>query len=304
LPLALAAPAVAALLLFVVPQSVTADLRSELPFAGYRALATLVDGEREAYFTTIHTAPDDTGPIGKGHQCSYDVSATSDGKLDCLMSSGFERPVLVIGDSQGRDLFHALRLGFPKSNFVLLHESGCPPIEYEVRPARKCFVGLNGLTPQILDVLDPSAIVLASHWPSTSLGPLEDMLTRLNRTGTNVIVTGPGPAFRRSIVAVLRTRTNGGPEFGLQGRIPVTELSADIFQIGRKLSEISAMQGAIYLERASQFCNGDGCLALVPPKDDSLMFWDNQHLTISGLEWYGNSLRSIKWLSELLRQPN
>jgi peptidoglycan/LPS O-acetylase OafA/YrhL len=304
LPLALTPPAVAVLLLFAVSQDVTEGLRSGLPFAGYRALATLVDGEREAYFTTIHTAPDDAGPIGKGHQCSYDVSATSDGKLDCLISSGFERPVLVIGDSQGRDLFHALRIGFPNTNFVLLHESGCPPIEYEVRPARKCFIGLNSLIPQILQVLDPSAIILASHWPSNSFEPLVDMLSRLNHRGTKVVVVGPGPVFRSSIVSILRGRFNSVAEFGWRGRIPVTELSADIFQIGSKLSEISARQGAIYLERASQFCNGDGCLALVPPRDASLMFWDNQHLTISGLEWYGNSLRSVEWLAELLRQPN
>src|SRR5690606_14237689 len=91
----------------------------------------------------------------------------------CLSGSPFKAPVIVIGDSHGRDVFQAMRRAFPSIDFVLYHQSGCAPATYRLSSDTKCFPGLEA-TLKAADQNGASAVILASHWPARGQSHLDE----------------------------------------------------------------------------------------------------------------------------------
>ncbi len=260
--------------------------REALPMESYRFLQDIADGEREAYVATIHSSTASDGPITSGIQCSYDETHDLDTLARCLVAPGFSAPVLVIGDSQGRDVFHALRAGFPGRDFLLLHQSGCAPAEQKQDAKRDCFPGLSELLPRALTETGAAAVVLASHWPPGTPEALGTTLDLLSGREESAVIVGAGPVFRISVPAQLRQMGVTAETLSPDIRLPASAFRFDIGSINAALATLSADRGIAFVDRLGAFCTEQGCAAFVPG-DRHLTLWDNQHLTLTAILWYG-----------------
>jgi hypothetical protein len=74
-----------------------------------------------------------------GFPCSYDSGNSLDRIVTCLTAQATDFSVLVIGDSIGRDTLHALRIGYPDVNIIMLHQSSCPPADVAWPNSSHCF---------------------------------------------------------------------------------------------------------------------------------------------------------------------
>lgn len=267
--------------------------RSVIPLLEYRILEGLSDGEREEYMLTVHTSKRAEGRITRGVQCSFDETKSQEELLSCLKSADLTNPVLVVGDSHGRDVFHALRTGFPSVDFMLLHQSGCAPADAPRNSKVRCFPGLHGLLEHVFDEIEVSTVVLASHWPLKGVENVDPTLSMLSRLNLSTVVIGPGPNFGVSVTSMLRRSGIRESQNISEIRLDMKEFKFDITKSDRELASKLAEFDMVYISKLNIFCEKETCLAFVPNQEKRLMFWDNQHLTISGIEWLGTVLATV-----------
>lgn len=273
-------------------------LREMLPLANYRVVRDVADGERDEYMATIHSSSAPEGVVSRGIQCSYDDTTDIRRLRRCLSDAGFASPVLVIGDSQGRDVFHALRRAFHDHDFVLLHQSGCAPAEQPKGTGRECFLNLSALLPQVISDLSPSLIVLASSWPTGSPATIGETIDLVDGSGAPILVVGAGPVFRSPVPSQLRAIDLTNEAQWDVMRISALDLRYDIVGINAQLSSMARLRGIPFFDRYSTICDEVSCRAFVP-QGRRLMIWDTQHLTIPGILWLGDEMRRSSELKRM-----
>lgn len=282
----------------VVRTDAFSDFRMLLPGASQRYVRDLSQGAREEYMETVHTSKVDGKRITRGIQCSLDEPTPADITVECLKRSGYRRPVLVIGDSHGRDTFHALRIGFPKTDFVLLNHSGCAPAEYIPYGTKVCFPDLFPMLEALLAKMPADAVVLSAQWAENGIAKMGATLEFLSRKGVRTIVVGPTPTFRLSAPALLVQ--SGVTRADADTRLKPADYLFDIERSDRLLHAQAAAANLPYIEALGSFCDISGCLAFVPGKDGALMFWDNQHLTVDGMFWLGDVFAKNRAFRQIL----
>lgn len=273
-------------------------VRTKLPLANYRIIRDFADGERDLYMATVHNSLAPEGVITRGVQCSYDDTADIEVLERCLAAAGYKEPVLVIGDSQGRDVYHALRQAFPARPFLLLHQSGCAPVEQPEGIGRACFRNLSQLLPRLISNLRPSSLVLASSWPVGSPATVTPTIELIRATNTPVAVVGAGPVFRTLVPNQLRAIDVTSQSRWDDIRVSSLDQRYDVVGVNRQLAAVARAIGIPFIDRYAEICDAESCRAFVPKKN-RLMIWDNQHLTISGIQWLGNALRDSLDLQRL-----
>jgi len=271
---------VAALLWGAVRTPAMDAMRATLPLDDLHDLLEDARVEREDYLAIRTTGENDQGLISRGAQCSFDNEVSASDVLDCAAQQAFDKPVvLVVGDSHGRDTFHSLRLAYADYDFLMIYNSGCPPMEF-----RDCFPGLHQLLTDVRDVHDVRAIILSSRWKMRGNADATSILTYLSEQDIPSAVIGPGPTFNTTL-PFLVFRESRGSDDGPELRLSQRNFDFDISRIDRELAERAAATGIPYLRKMGEFCDKSGCRAYVPGSDDTLMFWDNQHLTIGAIRW-------------------
>lgn len=273
----------------VVQTDVFREAQMLLPGASQRYVRDLSYGQRDEYMKTVHISEVDGDRITRGVQCSMDGRVSEEDTVNCLIGDEHRQPVLVIGDSHGRDTFHALRLGFPQTDFILLHHSSCSPAEYALPSRNKvCFPGLLRILDAFLKEIPVEIVVLSSQWAEIGIENLDSTLEFLSGKEVMTIIIGPTPTFRLWAPALLVQGGLTGTSADIQ--LKPADFQFDVEKSDRLLRNKIAGAGVSYVAVLHNFCDTSGCLAFVPGKDRILMYWDNQHLTVDGMFWLGDIL--------------
>ncbi len=288
-----------AALAFALP----ASWRVGLPLGEYRRVLDLVDHELALYEPTIHSAPESPA---RGVQCSVDHVATASRTVagaalaDCLAAITTPETVLVIGDSHGRETFHALRAAFPERQFALLHESNCPPVDYETQPGVWCFAGLaEGL--KRAGLRPGGTVVLSSRWPRDGVERMGETAEVLRGLGQNAILVGMGPYLRipmPNLLRVGRARADAAGDL----RLPLEGLKfrQDSVATEAALASLAEKEGWLFVPKYPEFCNESGCLVEIPGQPGALLLLDGQHMTVAGMRWYAGRLAANPAIAALL----
>lgn len=273
--------------------------REYLPFHEARMIGGLAEGPRDEYLAQM----DLIGTDGRHGLCSLDQYETVLQSLDCIATAvenaadGTTQPILVIGDSHGRDMFLTLGYAFPDAHLVMLHQSGCAPSVYSPRANRNCFPDLNEQLTEVLSRVQPRLVVLAAHWPNEGIAPTEQTLLSLDAWGGNVAIIGPGPKFQNHTVGLIKGLGLRFEDLTTETRLPV-RFAFDVYGSRDALTEIAQTTGTYVYDRLSVLCDTDGCRAFVPGEELALMNFDDQHLTPAGMQFLADDMRADRQLRD------
>ncbi len=256
--------------------------RAVLPMGDVRLINNMGDAARADYLDRMLT----DGVDGRAGICSLDDIGNVAPVIPCLAKARDEAPILVIGDSHGRDMFHALRDGLPGQPLLLLHQSSCAPADYQRSQNEHCFTGLTEGIADIVAKTKPALVVLASHWPGNAMEAVGITMDQLDALGVPMVVIGAGPVFKSSGPGLLRQAGMGGEALTPEMRLPL-KFKFDVVASDKAVRALAKARGIAFVDRYAQFCDEASCRAFIPGKDMSLIFWDRQHLTLPAMKWYG-----------------
>lgn len=270
--------------------------RQYLPFHETRVIGALAEEPRSEYLAQM----DAMGTDGRRGLCSLDEYKTVLQTIDCLVTAvqndgdDSRQPILIIGDSHGRDMFRTLGYAFPDANLIMLHQSSCAPSEYS-----GCFADLNEGFEQVLETVQPHLVVLASHWPAAGIAPTARTLSILKTWGGEVAIIGPGPKFRNHTVGVIQSLGIPFGELSTAALLPAS-FALDVHGASDALTDMAQSAGIYVYDRLSVLCDADGCLAFVPGEELVLMNFDSQHLTQAGMQFLAEDMKMDRQLRDLV----
>ena len=266
--------------------------RAHLPMHDVRIIGALAETPRSEYLS--HMA--EMGIDGRNGLCSLDQYKTVSDALDCLAvaanhaQAGSKQPVLIIGDSHGRDMLRALGYAFSDLNLVMLHESGCAPAAYSTTSNQNCFPDLNDKLAEVLRIVNPRLIVLASHWPVQGIAPTARTLDLLKSWDINVLIIGPAPQFQNPVVNVIHASGLQYKDLTPETRLPA-HFTFDVYGASDAVNRMAQDAGVYVYDRLSVLCGPEDCRAFVPGDDLDLLYFDNQHLTQAGMRFLAKDMK-------------
>lgn len=244
------------------------------------------NGKSAAYSAATHA----------GWTCSYDKSNSVDRLVHCLIAqAGKENTILVMGDSIGRDTLHALRIAFPRQQYIMLHASGCPP----GKPT--CFRDLPEILSRIKASITVKAVFMNFRYRPVDYLNVERGIDAAKGLTPNVFLFGISPMFTQSMPDYIKS---------LKSRqMPPMAISADTGMIrwdyGRLLDaarNIAKKHEAVFVNVFPFFCpQRDTCRLWVDDRYGRPIFWDNQHLTPEGIRSFAEYLRRLPELQIFLK---
>jgi len=275
--------------------------RQYLPFHETRVIGALAERPRSEYLAQV----DAMGTDGRRGLCSLDEYKTVLQTIDCLVTAvqnagdDSKQPILIIGDSHGRDMFRTLGYAFPDANLIMLHQTACAPSEYSKRANSICFPDLNEGFEQVLETVQPHLVVLASHWPAAGIAPTARTLSILKTWGGAVAIIGPGPKFRNHTVGVIQSLGIPFEELSTAALLPAS-FAVDVHGARDALTNMAQSAGIYVYDRLSVLCDAAGCLAFVPGEELVLMNFDDEHLTQAGMLFLAEDMKTDRQLRDLI----
>lgn len=231
-----------------------------------------------------------------GWTCSYDKSNTISRIETCLSSQAKERNVLVMGDSIGRDSLHALRIAYPKLNFIMLHQSSCPPGE---NVSSNCFMQMKEILTKIAPSINPEAVILNFRYRPTDWSNVEPGIAAAKMITDNVYLLGVSPMYSKKISEYVKVL-----KFNESLPIFVTRENDEMSQwdyrdLSIKAKKMAEKNGVHFVNVLDFFCPNQNCRLWIDDKVGTPLLIDEQHLTDAGIHEYANYLKSVTELQSL-----
>lgn len=232
-----------------------------------------------------------------GWTCSYDKRNTRKNLVDCLKSQSNQNNILVIGDSIGRDTLHALRIAYPQKNFVMLHQSGCPPIARQINNNKFCFLDMNSVISEAAKMVKFEGIVMAYRFRPSEWEVVAPGIPYLRTISNSVVWIGASPVFSKPVGEYISSSSS----FPSRVSTSATDMLAwDPRQLAREAQKVAQSSGATFVNSADFFCKASECDLWDGGDTTKPLFWDNQHLTRAGMTSYAAYLRSNKTLRKAM----
>lgn len=236
-----------------------------------------------------------------GYTCSFDGGNTQDRVLGCLVEQAKKDNILVVGDSIGRDTMWALRLAYPDHNFLMIHQSACPPAEFlNKRTGGSCFPKLEDTMQKLARKVNINGVVLAFRYRPRLWVRVKDSVPRIKNITNNVVLIGVNPMFLVGIDNYIK----GLPENSL---LPAGVDKGDSKMIGWSFDDIAleadlvAKKNQILFANVSRFfCTHSSCKLWVDGSYEKPLFWDNQHMTRFGVSDYSRYLSTQPEIKKIL----
>lgn len=268
--------AVAAIGVFL-PTNAGSSLRATLPLAPLRAAMTEIDTARAEYLSLMAELQRDGLPGIR--YCSFDDISGADAMVGCLAASlPGQDPILLVGDSHGRDVLLALARAFPEQPVVMLHQSSCVPATY-IRGRSLCFPELEQVLTRAVTEEGLSRVMLASRWWQGEHEGAQATLAVLEMLAAEVFVLGPGPTFDAPMEGFVQTAALAGEnptELPPQGP---DRFAFDVKAVNEDLRAYAGNAGASYIDRFALLCGTAAC----PVRTETFLYFDEQHLSPAGL---------------------
>ncbi len=267
-------------------ESVVALVQSRITDTSRAQLLTAISAAEADYHQSLNRNYD--GRSGKfetlvhdGYTCSFDRNNTLDRVLACIIAQGTRPVSLVIGDSVGRDTFHALRKAYPDENFVMVLHSGCPAAEFKVTDKVTCFPGLHSLLTDVANSVNLKRLILTFRYRPVRWKNVESTLKIAKRITPSVFLLGVAPVLSKPLPELIRSGTVISPaELAFVGR----GLSWSPSRIATEAHPMASKYGAIFIDIGPAFCKEEGGWLWGDADADRPIFWDDEHLTGFGID--------------------
>ncbi len=213
--------------------------------------------------------------------------------------------VMVVGDSHGKDFFNALHLsGYLGSDievrFVEM-KPGClyeltsynPPSRHNAEQRRRCReMGEAFLNDPNLD--NSETWIYSARWNKFNSryipGFKEWLISNLD---ADLVVLGRKTEFKDVPELVI----NFGRLHGA-GSVLHENIDHKVFSINEEVERVSEQAGVAYLDKHDIACLEDSCY--VVDERDNLLYYDYGHFTLEGAEFFGQRMRDMGFLDEVL----
>ena len=220
-----------------------------------------------------------------GYTCSFDGGNSVERVLNCITKQAKEKNYLVLGDSIGRDLMRTMQKIKPDINFIMLHQSSCPPfIEYE-----RCVVENDSLFKELFEKINVEKIIIAfSHWNRHDFEKINNGLLRIKAYEKDVTFVGVMPVLNKEMKDLVISDKN----IINRKKTPLDSLAFNPFEKEDSMDAMAKNIGIDFIKVASYFCDTDGCNLWVDDDLNKPLYFDNQHLSIEGMDFFGKRLSS------------
>ena len=210
---------------------------------------------------------------------------TTSTAIDCLQNKLGNSGYLVIGDSHGRDLFHALMRAYPNTNFAMLHQSSCVPTNYINKAGRKdhCFSILNGhfkITSTLRGIIFASA-----YGDDGGIGSLIRNIEDNVYGPVPMFLVNSGPRLDQSVVelAIKDAKVKDYYKLGLANQ--------KVLEVNDKLRNAKVDR---VFDKYAVFCTSDSCNI---NNELEPLIWDAGHLSDLGIEKLSNAIGNSNFLN-------
>ncbi len=202
---------------------------------------------------------------------------------------------LVVGDSNGKNIYEALVLAFPDRAFSLLMHSGCAPAEVQ-----QCFPYLEGQLQTVFSNTKIDGVILSSRFSYQKIKGLEKTLALLKDSAVPFLVTGATPMLRKPLDMVMLHKN-----VSLDDRVFTLPLNATFFQPGihqkdETLEALAKKYGGIFWNKKSILCPEDEC-SMMHENYDKPLYLDTQHLSHDGIDVLVRAMRAHVGFREFYR---
>lgn len=221
-----------------------------------------------------------------GAPCSYDkVIFKGEGKeivTKCIVNNfalnAQAKHYLVIGDSNGRNTFHALKQAFPNNLYAFMMHSGCA-----AATSANCFPDLENQLAKILSETRVDGVILSSRFAYQDIEGVDKTAAFLKQNHVPFLIVGATPALRKTIdmVMIKSGVTLDDKEFLLP--LDKAYFYEDIEQKDEALKNIAEENGGIFWDKKAEFCPNKICV-LKDASQSAPIFLDAQHLSAAGME--------------------
>ena len=218
-----------------------------------------------------------------------------------------QRRIVLWGDSHAQHLVPGMCQLARQHDFqlILSDTGGCPPIFlFNNEMAPKCSA-TNEAVARATASLKPDILILAAFWylyQGNTLwgripdGSLEMTIKQLKKMGIErIVVVGQLPVWFASPARILARfhRSFGNlPFMGSPASVPDRTphyLRPSFADTDRTIGAIAAKTGIGFVSPLATFCNGDGCLLVVPDSGGEPTMFDTNHLTRAGSSYFATS---------------
>lgn len=232
--------------------------------------------------------------------CSYDYENSPERILRCLTSQAKKHNVLVMGDSIGRDTWHALQRGFPAEHFIMLHQSSCPPGD---RPKRvggvMCFPDSADLLDELKKRISIDAIVINFSYVPENWENVEPGLLAAKSVTNNVAMLGVSPMFYLPVSQYIKSLPKGA---AIPPAIPETDTGLTQWSyrdIAQEAQRMAVKHGVAFVGVTDLFCPAHQCQLWINNRHDKPLFIDQEHLTNDGIDVLARFLKSQPVLTRM-----
>jgi hypothetical protein len=231
--------------------------------------------------------------------CSYDHFNAPERVFEAVKAQSAARNVLLLGDSVGRDTLNALRIAYPNVNFIMLHQSSCPPGHFRnPKRDRGCFEGLADMLANIKRAMKLDAIILAYRYRPKDWLHVEPTLPIVRRMCKNVVMLGVGPVFTKTLPEYIAEIGNVPRHIDKHNH---DMIPWDFYDLADKAKRLARKYGITFAD-VHDFYLVDGAYPLwLDSTFDRPIYWDEIHLTRHSIPFFAMYLRRKKELDFLRR---
>jgi hypothetical protein len=278
-----------------------AKVRSMLFDGDKLAIVANIDAENRFYMTKLNVnyfgdMPEyDQGKYA-GFTCSYDRSNTVDRIFACVKAQSKDRNVLVLGDSIGRDTMHSLRRVYPELNFIMIHQSSCPPGDVGAR----CFRQSRELLGKVGRELKFEAVIINFRYRPQEWKDVESGIDAAKQVSPNVLMFGVSPMFAQKTSDYIKSLPDSSsiPVFISAKDKSLTQWSyAELADQAKAMAE---KHHVTFVPVLDFFCPSAKCRMWVDNRPGDPLFIDEQHLTNKGMDEFGAYLKNQGPVKSLL----
>ena len=262
-------------------------------------LLSTIESEKKVYLSDLNrNFHGQLGPYDairdSGKTCSFDQGNTKEQLVDCLIAEAKVENVLIMGDSIGRDTLHALRAAFPDRNFIMLHQSGCPPGE-----TSSCFNGQREILYSIKENIKISDIIINFRYRPGNYERVRPGLIIAKEITPNVYMFGISPEFKMKIDDYIKTSSFRDSTDAYISEANSEMVSWSYTELLKKAEAVAMQEKVRFVNVLPFFCETNGCKIWVDNRYGDFLFWDEQHLTKKGIVSFSSYLKKHPQLSSL-----
>jgi len=214
----------------------------------------------------------------------------------CLPERTDAPTVLLWGDSHAAHLYPGFKAVFGDSLSVgQITASMCPPIPgYEAAVRPHCHE-VNQYALEAVDRVKPDMVVLAAYWDHYDWKGIRDAVEALKAKNVGrIVVVGPVPDWEPQALpeAVCKEILLSAEEATVPSRLTplhFAERRALDEEMGKYVREL----GVDYFSALDALCDDGSCLVSLDGAPDTLVGWDNSHLTTAGAAYLVSNFKSF-----------